>query len=248
MPLKAIIVEDEVDIQIALEKMLQRYCEDIEVVAKVDRVSTALDAIRIHQPDIVFLDIELPEENGFALFNYISDPEFEVIFTTAYSQYAIQAFKLSATDYLLKPFDPEDLKTAVQNAHNRKKINVSQKKLQALRENLNSSQKKIILPTEEGFLFVELADILYLEAQGNYTLFYLESNEKVLVSKTLKVYSLILEELNFFRVSRSHLVNLNYIKGYNRAKRPSITMKNGQSIPLSIHQRERFLKAIGQID
>ncbi len=247
MKLRAIIIEDEEDIQLILTNLISRFCEDVEIVATVDRVSKAVQAINQHQPDLVFLDIELPQENGFALFNYFPKPTFEVIFTTAYSKYAIKAIRLSAIDYLLKPIDLEDLRAAIQIVKERKTLNVSQKKIEILQENLNSRSEKLVLPTQSGYSFVDLENILYCQSQGNYTAFFLLGQKKILVSKTLKLYAEILENFNFYRVSRSHLINLNHIKEYGRSKNPSITMQDDSIIPMSISRRDDFLELVNKI-
>jgi len=248
MNLKAIIIEDEEDVQLILNNMITRYCKEVEVVATVDRVSKAIQVINHHQPDIVFLDIELPQENGFALFDYFTKPNFEVIFTTAYTQYAIKAIQLSAIGYLLKPIDLEDLRKAIKAVRKRKALNITQKKIEILRDNLNSRSEKLVLSTQSGYSFVELKNILYCQSQGNYTAFFLFGNKKILVSKTLKLYADILEGFNFFRVSRSHLININHIKEYGRSKNPSIKMADDTIIPISLSRRDDFLKILNKIN
>lgn len=247
MSLSAIIVEDELDSQLSLKNMLNKFCEGIQVVATVNRVHRAVQVIKELQPDIVFLDIELPNEKGFALFDYFPAPSFEVIFTTAYNQYALKAFKLSAIDYLLKPIDIDELRNAIRLVQEKKSFEVNQQRLEILKENLNSLNQRLALPTMEGYSFVELKNILYCEAQGNYTTFYLLNQEKIMVSKILKIYANLLQEFNFFRVSRSHLVNINHVKKYGRSKSPTVTMNDGTTVNVSVNRREAFLDQINRL-
>lgn len=244
MNLRAIIIEDELDVRVNLENMLNRFCEGVEVVASVDRVAKGVKAIQSYAPDLVFLDIELPQENGFSLFEYFPNPHFEVVFTTAYAQYALKAFKLSAIDYLLKPFDLEDLRQALLVVRERKEFHLTNHKLSILKDNLNHRYEKLILPTQEGYSFIELKDIIYCEAKGNYTLFYLLNEDEILVSKTLKIYASLLEEFNFFRISRSYLINLNHVKKYGRSKKTTLTMINDDLLSVSLHRKDLLLQRL----
>ncbi|MEM9819498.1 MAG: LytTR family DNA-binding domain-containing protein [Bacteroidota bacterium] len=244
MNLKAIIIEDEESSRITLRNMIVNFCQGIDIVAEAASVSAGVKAIQKHRPDLVFLDIEMPEQNGFKLFDYFEQPNFHVIFTTAYDQYAVKAFRLSASDYLLKPIDLEDLRAAVVRVKNQTELSQSLQKLSVLRENLNNFYSKLALPTSQGYSFVELSQIIYCEAQGNYTQFYLRGNEKILVSKTLKIYDDLLQASNFFRISRSHLVNLNHVEKFGRQKSPTLTLSNGQTLNLSEGRRNDFLKKI----
>ena len=244
MSLKVIIVEDEENSRVALFNMLTMFCDNIEVVEQVDSVPTAVQAIQIHQPDLVFLDIEMPGQNGFKLFDYFPKPNFEVIFTTAYDQYAVKAFRLAAADYLLKPVDLEELRAAIKKVIEKKDYKVVQDKITALKENLNNFFQKLALPTNEGFIFVEIRNIIRCEASGNYTHFFLKNKERIIVSKTLKVFAQILNDFNFFRISRSHLINLNYVKKYGRQKNPTITMEDGSILSLSENRKNEFLTII----
>jgi len=242
--MRAIIVEDEINSRKALSNMVQKYCEGIELVDEVDSIVRAVGAIQKHQPDIVFLDIEFPEENGFAIFNYFPEPEFEIIYTTAYDAYALQALKMAAIDYLLKPIDLEELQSAINKVADKRDLQTAQDRLKTLKGNLNNRFHKLALPASDGFEFVELKDIIRCEAQGNYTYFYLVNGQKLVVSKTLKTYEDILQGFNFIRISRSQLINLNYIKRYTRGRNPIITMIDGTEVTVSISRKEEFLNAI----
>ena len=249
MNIKAIIVEDEENSRITLANMLTNFCEGVEVLAQANSVKTALPLIREHQPDLVFLDIEMPEDNGFKLFDYLPSLNFETIFTTAYNQYAVKAFRVSAIDYLLKPIDLHDLRAAITKVKEIKKGQspASQSRIDTLRENLNGQMNKLALPIQDGFLFIELKNIIYCEAQGNYTAFYLRGNDKILISKTLKIYTDLLIEFDFFRLNRSHLINLKHVRNYGRQKNPVITLSTGVSLVLSENRKEAFLEKIVMI-
>jgi len=242
--MKAIIVEDEKLGQETLLNMVNQFCEDVEIMAIVDTVQLAVREINKHNPDFIFLDIELPNENGFQLFQYFDEPKFDVIFTTAYNKYALNALKLSAIDYLLKPINLEELKHAVSlvraNIANKSAVN----NLNFLKENLGSNMKKIALPTSTGFAFIRIEDIVWCEASGSYTIFHLKDKPKILVSKTLKVFSEFLEEFNFFKINRSNLINLEYINSYERNKNARITLFDGTSLSLSQSRKEEFVRLI----
>ncbi|MEO1513993.1 MAG: LytTR family DNA-binding domain-containing protein [Bacteroidota bacterium] len=242
--IRALIVEDEAESRETLYNMLERYCEGVEVVGQSESVSSAVEAIRHHQPDIVFLDIEMPQETGFKLFDYFPQPDFDIIFTTAYDQYAVRAFKFSAVDYLLKPIDLQELRKAVGKASTKRKWRQGFLHYQLLRKNLNNDFKKIVLPTAEGVLFIELSDIIRCEAQGNYTAFYLVDGQKIIVSKTLKIYAELLSGLNFFRINRSDLINLSKVRKYGRQKAPTVTLIDGTTLIMSENRRKDFLEQI----
>ncbi|MFK8104732.1 MAG: LytR/AlgR family response regulator transcription factor [Saprospiraceae bacterium] len=246
MDLRVIIVEDEENSRIELFNMLSDFCKNVSVIAQVDSIPAAIKAIQNHQPDVVLLNIEMPGQNGFKLFDYFPEPEFEVIFTTAYDQYAVKAFRLSAADYLLKPIDLGELRDAIKKVKERRNFEVVRRKINVLKDNLNNFFQKLALPTTEGFIFVEIKSIIRCEASGNYTHFYLQNKERVIVSKTLKVFTQILEDFHFFRISRSHLINLNFVKKYGRQKNPTITMEDGSILSLSENRKNDFLALIEQ--
>lgn len=242
--IKAIIIDDEKSNQITLYNMVTDFCEEVEIIACVDSVIEGVNAINKYQPDLVFLDVEMPVHNGFALFEYFPTPKFNVIFTTAFQKYAIKAFKFSAVYYLLKPIDLDDLKIAIEKVLKKKETDLVKEKLEILKENLNNICNKLALPTIDGYHFVELKDIVRCESHDNYTFFHLTSGEKILVSRTLKVFSKMLEDHNFFRISRSDLVNLNHVIKFGRQKSPSVTLSDQTRLTVSIRRKESFLKMI----
>jgi len=202
MNLKAFLVDDEENSRTALKNMLVDYCKDVAVIGEAGTVKKAVAAIKILQPDLVFLDIMMPKENGFELFNYFDSPNFDVIFSTAYNDYAVKAFQLSAIDYLLKPVDLTLLRNAIEKVKEKKSLDSQPDRISVLEKNMNSNLEKISLPTNEGYLYIEIKNIVRCEAQGNYTQFYFKDEDKILVSKTLKSYESILSDLHFFRINR----------------------------------------------
>jgi two-component system LytT family response regulator len=248
--IKTIIVDDEYNAREFLEQLLLRYFKDkFLVLAKCDSIDDAIKAIEMHQPDLIFLDIQMPNKNGFELFKEIKEINFEVIFTTAHSEYAIQAIKQSALDYLLKPINYIDLLGAVNRFENKNQKENQQNQFNVLIENIDSgtiAHKKIAIATESGFEFVKFNTIIYLEAQSNYTKFYLLNNLRITTSKTLKHFEEILPSDLFFRTHKSYLVNMNFIKRFSKVDDLLIELITGQKLPVSVRKKEEFINAIIQ--
>lgn len=244
--IKALIVDDEENGRQILQNMLRDYCTGVEIVGTAASVKEARSLADEHFPDVVFLDIEMPVENGFKLLEYYEELPFEVVFTTAYDQYAVKAFKFSALDYLLKPIDLEELRNSVEKVKENKHIS-KKKQYDSLQFNINNNLKKLALPTLEGYSFVDLDEIIYCEASNNYTIIYVTNGVKTVVSKTLREYEDLLVEFNFFRVNRSHLINLKYIQEYRRARRPVIIMSDGKEILLASSRKKEFLDKLSRI-
>jgi len=245
--INCIIVDDEPKSRESLKILLEDFCQNVVVKALCQDVAEAVDAIQVHKPDVVFLDIHLKRETGFDLLNRLNDVNFEVIFTTAYSEYAIKAFKFSAIDYLLKPIDIEELKRALAKVEKRMSDTISDR-LKQLIQNLkapSTENYKLALPTSDGLVFVKVNDILYCEASSNYTLIFTFDGKKHVVSRTLKEYEDMLSEHNFFRIHNSYLINLNAIKKYVRGEGGYVVMANDQSLDVSKRKKEAFLLKIG---
>jgi two-component system LytT family response regulator len=264
--LKSIIVEDERNTQELLKSYIEEYCEGVEVVAMAMGVQEAIRAIEAHTPDLVFLDIELSDGDGFQVLEHFDAIPFDVIFTTAYNQYAIRAFKFSATDYLLKPLDIEELQAAVQKVHDKRKptktdaatpaneegvqeaIGLDRLHLQTLIQNLHQAQqqrfRKIVLPTTNGFTVVEPHDIVRCEADRNYTYIFLKDGRRVLVSRTIKDYEEMLEGFDFFRIHQSHLINLQYLKNYIRGRGGSVELTDGTMLDVAARKKADFMRRL----
>lgn len=248
--IKTIIVDDEHHASEFLEKMLKRYFPNKFIICKTnDSIDDAVKAIEIYQPDLVFLDIQMPNKNGFELFKEIKDINFQVIFTTAHSEFAIDAIKMSALDYLLKPINYIDLLGAINRFEIKTKVENQKKQLNVLIENIDSGEtahKKIAIATETGFEFVKFNTIIYLEAQSNYTKFYLSNNLTIITSKTLKHFEELLPSDLFFRTHKSYLVNMNFIKRFSKVDELLIELITGQKLPVSVRKKEEFINAIIQ--
>ena len=246
--IKTIIIDDEHNASEFLEKMLKRYFPNKFHICKTcDNIDDSVKAIEMYQPDLVFLDIQMPNKNGFELFKEIKDINFEVIFTTAHSQYAIEAIKRSALDYLLKPINYIDLLGAINRYEQKNNKERQEKRLDLLIENIDSGEtahKKIAIATETGFEFVKFNTIIYLEAQSNYSKFYLTSNSIITTSKTLKYFEEILPVDLFFRVHKTYLVNMNFIKRFIKGDEQLIELITGQKLPVSIRKKDEFINAI----
>ncbi|HMG94460.1 MAG TPA: LytTR family DNA-binding domain-containing protein [Chryseolinea sp.] len=245
--LNCIIVDDELKSRESLKILIEDFCEGVTVKALSQNVKEAIEAIDIHKPDVVFLDIQLQRETGFDLLSQLKNVDFEVIFTTAFSEYAIKAFKYSAIDYLLKPIDIEELKLALTKVEKRKGQAIGDR-LQQLLQNLRagtSDNYKLALPTADGLVFVKVSEILYCEASSNYTEIFLTDNRKYVVSRTLKEYEDMLAEQNFYRIHHSYLINLNEIKKYVRGEGGYVIMNNDKSLDVSKRKKEGFLSRIG---
>jgi two-component system LytT family response regulator len=245
--LKTVIVDDEYKSGESLKILIEDFCDDVTACAICKTVDEGIEAIRIHKPDVVFLDIQMQRETGFDLLEKIGDVNFEVIFTTAHSEYAIKAFRFSAIDYLLKPIDLEELKGAL--AKVRKKVgHAITSRLQTLLKNLRETSGenyKLALPTTDGLFFVKVSSIVYCEASSNYTEIVTDDGRKHIVSRTLKEYDELLSEYNFYRIHNSYLVNLNAVKKYIRGEGGSVVMVTGQSLDVSKRKKEGFLARIG---
>ncbi|MFK7973108.1 MAG: LytR/AlgR family response regulator transcription factor [Bacteroidia bacterium] len=248
--LKALIVEDEINSQELLKELIAEYTEGVEVVGTAQGVKEALEKIGELSPDLLLLDIELADGDGFQVLEQVEDPNFDVIFTTAYNQYAIKAFKFSATDYLLKPVDIEELQRAVARVVEKQQEGdqeVSKERLQALISNLRNSQKgfkRIVLPTTNGFTVVDPKDIIRCESDRNYTFIFLTDGRKILVSRTIKEYEEMLVDFNFFRVHQSHLINLAFLKNYIRGRGGQVELTDGTVVDVSARKKADFMRRL----
>ena len=245
--LKSVIVDDEQKSRESLKILIEDFCEGVEVKALCQNVAEAIEAIEQFKPAVVFLDIQLQRETGFDLLTKIKTVDFDVVFTTAYSEYAIKAFKFAAIDYLLKPIDIQELKSAIEKVAKKSGSNISDR-LEQLLGNLRSKSTdtyKLALPTADGLVFVKVNDILYCEASSNYTEIFLANDKKYLVSRTLKEYEDMLADQNFFRIHHSYLINLNSIKKYVRGEGGYVIMNNDKSLDVSKRKKEGFLSRIG---
>lgn len=246
--IRAIIVDDEPMARNTLEKMLKKYFpKKVQVVELCDNVRDASIAIKKFNPNLVFLDIEMPEENGFRLFEHLDQINFEVIFTTAYKNYAIDAIKVAALDYVLKPVNFIDLKEALERFENKYQSNTSSEKIDHLIQQLQSIQDpygKIAIPTFEGFQMQDICQILYCEADQSYTWIFTTSGQKVLVSKSLGYMEGLLPAESFIRIHKSHLVNIKHIQFYSRKNGNQIILTDGSVLSVAARRNELLVKRL----
>ena len=244
--LRAVIVDDEPKSLENLKIICEEFVSNISVISLCRSVHDAQIAIKEHKPDIVFLDIQMQHETGFDLLAKIEDIDFEIIFVTAYSEFAIKAFKFSAIDYLLKPIDIEELRAAVAKVQ-QKRLGKTSRRLKILQDNLFDATvdtSKIALPSADGLVFIKTNDILYCEASSNYTIFYTAENKKYIVSRTLKEYEELLSDHNFFRIHHSYLVNLKAIKKYVKGDGGYVVLTNDITLDVSKRKRVDFLNRL----
>jgi len=231
-----------------LQKIIERYFPNqISIVYMASNVQEGVTAINKYNPRLVFLDIEMPGENGFKLFDHFTSYNFEVIFTTAYKQYAIDAIKYSALDYLLKPINYIDLKDVLKRLDEKKDKLTPNAQIETFLSNMNANSaefNKIALPTMEGYELERVNNIVYCQAEENYTKIVTNRNEAILVAKTLKNIENLLPEKMFFRIHKSYLVNLNYIKSYSKVQGYKITLENGVKLDVATRRNDEFLRAL----
>jgi len=247
--IKAVIIDDEINAQSLLKKILERYFPNkFNIVETCNSVDSGVLAIKKHEPELVFLDIQMPDKNGFELFNYFQVIKFEVIFITAYNQFAIKAIKRSALDYLLKPINHLDLSDAIKRFETKNEGNFAQKKLSLLLENLNVNDQnvsKIAFPTLEGFEFIHSNQILYCKAESNYCCIKKIDGNTKMVTKTLKYIEEILPTTSFIRIHKTYVINLNFVVRYHKANK-EVELTNGEKLPVSFRKEEEFINAILQ--
>ncbi|GGC49464.1 DNA-binding response regulator [Parapedobacter defluvii] len=241
-----IIIDDEPHCIQHLERLLQKHAQDkIRLLGSFENVAQGIAAIEALKPDLLFLDIQLHGQTGFDLLQQIDTSRLSVIFTTAYDQYAVQAFRFSATDYLLKPIDADDLVNSLQKAADNLIKKQADARYELLLQHLghrSDTPAKIALPSMEGWDFVPIAEIIRCQAQGNYTLFVLQGGKQLLVSRTLKGYEQLLEGRGFFRIHHAHLINLAHINKYHKSG--FVTLNDGSIVEVSTRRREAFLAHI----
>lgn len=241
--MNAIIVDDELSGRETLEQLLKRFCPEVTVIAMAESAEDGVKAIQQHNPDIVFLDVEMPNGTGFTLLEQFPKLTFHVIFVTAYQHYALKAIKFSALDYLLKPVDVQDLQKAVAKAKEARESNESIAVSAASKPHADS----IAVPVEDGLIFLRPADIIRCESESNYTRCFLNSGQKLLVSRTLKEFEELLSPHDFMRVHNSHLLNLRAVAKYVRGKGGFAVLHDGTEIEVSPRKRDEFLECFERL-
>ncbi len=246
--INCIIIDDERKAREAFKKIIDRYLKDkLLVLALCESVKEGVAAIHKFNPDIVFLDIEMPEENGFKLFEYFDTVNFEVIFTTAFNQYAVNAIKYSALDYILKPINFIDLNDALKRYEVSSKVKSRNERVEVLLSNMNMGntiKSKVALPTLSGYEMKKINDIIYCEGEQNYTKIHLIGDQQLLVSKTLKYIEELLPTDAFFRIHKTYLVNLNYVDKYLRTDGHKVLLDDGTKLDVANRRIDDFVKTL----
>jgi two-component system LytT family response regulator len=248
--IKTIIIDDNPHAISGLREDISRWFPDLEIVGEADGVVQGAKIVRQLKPDLLLLDIQMGDGTGFDLLEIVPDLEFQLIFTTAHDEHALRAFRFAAVDYLLKPIDPEELKVAINKA--KKNIGASSghtEQLPVLQEHFQNklTPETIAFHTAEKIQVAKLRDIMRMEASGNYTQVFFHNNEKLLLTKTLKEFSQLLEPAGFLRVHQSHLINMEYIKEFVKTDGGYIVMTDRAKIPVSVRKRAAVIAKIDSL-
>lgn len=245
--MRAILIDDEADSLETTELLIENFCPQVTIIGVSDDAERGIKMIDKLQPDLVFLDISMPKMNGFELLKRLNFKDFELIFTTAYDKYAIEAFQVGAIHYLLKPIDSEELIKAVKRVENKRKENENTINIHSIIQQVTANrQPKIAIPSLKGLEMLEIDNIIRCEADSNYTTIHLISN-KILVTKTLKELEQILATYNFIRIHNSHLINLAHLRTYVKGEGGIVILSNGEQISVSRSRKSSLLEKLEQI-
>ncbi|MBP7810193.1 MAG: response regulator transcription factor [Bacteroidia bacterium] len=248
--MRTLIIDNEEQIRIGLIKQLKALCPSVSEIKESTGVTAGLKAIAEYEPDLVFLDVEMDDGTGIELIKKLGSFNFQLIFITAHDKYAINAFKLSAIDFLLKPIDAEDLIKAVDKAEQNLKSKTMDLQFEILQESLSSitiNEKKIVLKDSESIYFVKVSDIVHCKAEGPYTEFYLIPEQKITISKSLKEYEELLEPYGFIRTHHSHLINIKRIVRFDKADGGTLILENKQAVPVSQRKRDQIMELLNNM-
>jgi two-component system LytT family response regulator len=245
--IRALLVDDEVDSIFLLRKLLEIHCPDAEVVGQAEGVESAIPIIRRESPDLVLLDVSMPDGSAFDLLNSVGKLNFQVIFISAYDRHAVEAFKYSAVDYLMKPVDGVQLRNAVERAAKLSSTRGIEEQLKVLLGNISMmqfSQQKIAVPTINGLMYVYLKDIMRMESQHGSTTVMLANGDQVATTRSILEYEDMLPGFMFFRVHNYQIVNLNWVRSYEKGRGGHVVMEDGSHIEVAIRRREDFLRKL----
>jgi two-component system, LytTR family, response regulator len=248
--IRAIIVDDEKLSRSTLRKLLEIHCPGVEIVAECEDADSAKEQAELLLPELVFLDVAMPGKSGIDFLRELDEIRFEVIFVTAHDKYVLQAIRFAAVDYLSKPVDEEQLVTAVANATMRIRQKAANLHVQAFMHNIQAKAKQhemqLCVPSVKGFLVVQVSDIIYCEAENTYTCIHFKDNKKILASRPLMDYELLLQDSFFFRIHKSTLINLKHIREYQKGEGGFVIMTNGAELEVSRRKKEAFLTCVKQ--
>jgi two-component system LytT family response regulator len=241
--IKAIIIDDDLLITELISNTIETYCPNVSIVAIAVNLKTGVAAINQHEPDLVLLDVKMPDGSGFDLIKHFSNPDFKVIFISGHMEYAIKGYKFGAIDYILKPIDEEELSHAINRADNI--IRIEEKtRFKSLEENIKSLNRtdRIILKTSDHIHLVNLSEIIRIEADGNYSTFFIEDGRKVIVCKAIKDYEEELIDKGFYRIHKSHIININKLKYFDKTDSGDVVLSDGSVVPVSFRKRDMLLQ------
>jgi len=240
--MRVVIIDDEIDAIQTLEFLLKNYCPDVQIVGKATCFFEAKELIINEEPDLIFLDIVMPGGTGFELLGFFPKRNFDVIFVTAHNEFAINAFKFSAVDYLLKPVDQDDLIASIQRVKNRQGKHQAID-MEVLMDNaLSKKPKKIAVNNIDGINYIDVDEIICIQAEGSYSIIYQTENRKITISRNLKEYENLFVSYDFFRSHNSYIINLQYVERFSNKDGGIVEMKNGMKIPISRRKKDLFLK------
>jgi two-component system, LytTR family, response regulator len=242
--MKALLIDDEPKNNRILSTLINDFCEDISTIRDAHSIEEALETIEKYKPDIIFLDIEMPNGNAFDLLDRLTKITFQIIFVTAFESYSLKAIKYNALDYLLKPVNIEDLQEAVKKAINNTNLKNIDLQVKSLLQNIsatNSNILKIALQTMDGLEFVKTEDIMHIKAEGNYSVFHLKNKISITTSKNIKEYEGILPQPIFHRVHHAHIVNINYVKKYFKGRGGYLLLEDETTVEVSTRRKSDFL-------
>lgn len=252
--IKAILIDDDNNLRVGMKNLLARYCPEIRVVGEADDVDSGVKIIQEIDSDVLFLDIHLFNGTGFDILEKLTQKlgkiSQQVVFITAFEQYAIKAFRFSALDYLLKPVDPEELKNVTEKIKNTLQKNSMNNNVEVLLENIKKDEqdfKRLILSNSDGMHVIEIEDIIHCASSDNYTKFYIKNKKPILISKTLKEYEELLGPHGFERIHQSHLINMNYVKSYYKKEGFFVVLKDETKLPVSQRKKEKFVSLLKNI-
>lgn len=239
--IKTILVEDEKKSLLTLHKLLENYCPEVQVIGEAGSVHEGLEIIPSLNPELVFMDIAMPDGDAFDLLNNLDYIDFEIVFTTAYNEFALKAFDFAALHYLLKPVNHIDLIEAVNRFQRTRAELLINERISILNQSLHNNFVKISLPTIDGMIILEIEKIIRIEADSNYCQFHLTDETSLVVSRSMNYFENILADLDFFRVHNTHIVNLKYVRKYHKGRGGLITMADGSQIAVSASRKKDFL-------
>lgn len=252
MPITALLIDDEANSRQAIKNLLGQLCPDVLIAGEAKNAAQGIEMILSLKPQLIFLDIQMPGKTGFDMLASLEKIDFDIIFTTAYHEYAVKAFRFSAIDYLLKPIDPDDLLAAVNKAKEKQspaspgQVDLLKQLWQQLSagQSTQSKNQKLALATQEGIHLAEVKDIVWCESLGSYTKFYLATGEKLITSRIIKEYEEILTDYDFFRVHQSYIINLHHVKKYVKGDGGQVWMSDGTEVEVARRRKDEFLTAL----